>query len=51
MKENEAYKKAIRCVLYACTELDFDYEEEVEMLQILFRDLHYAEKREKEGKQ
>lgn len=51
MKESEAYKQAIRCVMYASNETGLNDEEEIATLQVLFRDLHYAEKREMpEGK-
>lgn len=51
MTEIEVYKQAIRCMIYACNELGFADEEEIEIMKVLFRDLHYAERREMpEGK-
>ena len=50
MTEIEVYKKVILCVIYACNELGFANEEEIEVLKVLFRALHYAEKREQDGK-
>ena len=52
MKESEAYRQAIICVIYASNSIPLTDEEEIETLKILFRDLHYAEKRETpDGKQ
>ena len=51
MKESKAYKQAILCVMYASNEICLDDEKEIETLKVLFRALHYAEKREQEGKQ
>lgn len=50
MTESEAYRQAIICVLYASKNINLAVESEIEALKVLFRALHYAEKREQEGK-
>ena len=50
MNEREAYKQAIICVLYASKNINLAVESEIEVLKVLFRALHYAEKRERDGK-
>ena len=51
MTESEAYRQAIICVLYGANDINLAVESEIEVMKVLFRALHYAEKREQESKQ